>query len=212
MLTKVMNIKRLYAIIGIAMGGMQTFQWGISYPSFSQRLIPIVGTPQPTSYDLIEYNIFRKIIESDKDFNHGNYKKNPVIPAASMLMEFSVTTPDYKSRIMSRDSFMMWQRYVDTARAPDWNNAYYQLLAMIGHDVARDYEGSLKKAADHIKARMLIIVSRQDHLINPIPAMSFAKFLSAKLVVLNNELGHEAPDFDDETFEKNIRMMLADLE
>jgi homoserine O-acetyltransferase len=212
MLKKQFGIKRLYAIMGISMGGIQTFQWGVSYPDFSPRLIPIVGTPQPTSYDLMGYNIFKKIIESDSAYNHGKYKVNPVIPAATMMLEYSVTTPARESRYMSRDSFQVWQNRLDTARAPDWNNTYYQLKAIIGHDITRDYEESLKKTAEHVTARMLIVVSLQDHMVNPMPAMAFAKLLPAKMVVLNNDLGHEAPNFEDEQLQKNIRAMLADIE
>ncbi len=210
MLIKRMGIKHLYAIMGISMGGMQAFQWGVSYPSFTERIIPIVGTPQLTSYDLMGYSIFRKVIETDTSFKQGNYKLNPVIPAASMLLEFGATTPDNKVRMMSRDSFAVWQQKVDTAAAPDWNNTYYQLNAIIGYDITKDYDGSLKQAAEHTRARMLIIVSRQDHMVNPIPAMTFARLLPAKLVMLNNDLGHEASDFENEEMQKNIRMMLSD--
>src|SRR5579862_4951446 len=73
MLVRKMGIKHLYAIMGISMGAIQAFQWGVSYPSFSQRIIPIVGSPQLTSYDLINYNIFKRIIETDAGFNHGDY-------------------------------------------------------------------------------------------------------------------------------------------
>jgi homoserine O-acetyltransferase len=127
-----------------------------------------------------------------------------------MMLEFFLTTPDYKTRAISRDSFAVWQHKVDTSAEPDWNDTYYQMNAIIGHDIARDYDGSLKKAADHINARMLIIVSRQDHFVNPVPAMAFAKFVSAKLVVLNNDLGHQAPNFEDEQLERSIRAMMAD--
>lgn len=209
-LVKKMGIKHLYAIIGISMGGFQAFQWAVSYPSFTDRIIPIASSPQPTSYDLMGYNIFRKIIESDTTFKNGDYKKNPIIPAASMLLEFSSTTPDHKVRSMSRDSFAVWQRSVDSTAAPDWNNTYYQLNAIIRYDITHDYNGSLKEAAANIRARMLIIVSRQDHMVNPIPAMAFAKMLPARLVMLNNELGHEAADFENEEMQKNIRLMLAD--
>lgn len=198
------GIKHLHAILGISMGGMQTFQWGISYPDFAGRLIPIVGTPQPSSYDLMGYSIFRKIIETDTAFNHGNYKVNPIIVAATMLLEFSVTTPQNKVLTMSRDSFAKWAQKADTAKAPDWNDTYYQMMAVIGHDIAKPYHGSLIEAAHHIKAKMLIISSRQDHLVNPIQAIEFSKMLPARLIVLTTDLGHEAPSFDDPVLQKSI--------
>jgi homoserine O-acetyltransferase len=210
MLTKFMGIKHLHAIMGISMGGIQAFQWAVSYPDFASKIIPMVGTPQPTSYDLMGYNIYRKIIENDTAFHHGDYKVNPVIPAASMLLEFSVTTPAFKSETMSRDSFAVWMARVETAPAPDWNDTYYQLKAIIGHDIAAEYEGSLRKAAEHIKAQMMIIISRQDHLVNPLPAIYVAKLLQAKLIALNSELGHEAIDFDDVNLQRSVRAFLDD--
>jgi homoserine O-acetyltransferase len=209
MLTKLLGIQHLHAIIGISMGGMQTFQWGISYPYFAGRLIPIVASPQPSSYDLMGYQIFRKIIEADSTFNHGNYKVNPIIAPATMLLEFSVTTPANKIRTMSRDSFAVWMRQVENARALDWNDTYYQVLAVIGHDIARPYHGYLREAAKHIKAKMLIITSRQDHMVNPAPAIEFSKMLPAKLLILDSDLGHEAPNFDDPVMQKSITDMLA---
>ncbi|MGZ3752535.1 MAG: alpha/beta fold hydrolase, partial [Mucilaginibacter sp.] len=145
LLTRIFGIKHLHAVIGISMGGIQTFQWGVSHPKFASRLIPIVGSPQPTSYDLMGYNIFRKIIEADTAFNHGNYKVNPVIAPAAMLLEFSETTPAFKVRTMSRDSFAVWMRNQETARQPDWNDTYYQLKAIIAFDIAKPFHGSLKE-------------------------------------------------------------------
>jgi hypothetical protein len=44
---------------------------------------------------------------------------------------------------------------------------------------------------------MLIISSKQDHTVNPIPAIEFSKLLPAKLMVLDGDRGHAAPDFSD---------------
>jgi homoserine O-acetyltransferase/O-succinyltransferase len=210
LLTRKLGIGRLHAIMGISMGGMQAFQWAVSYPGFAARIIPIVGSPRLSSYDLMGYSIFRKIIEADTAFNNGNYSVNPVIAPAAMLIEFAITTPAFKVKTMSRDSFAVWQKQLETANGPDWNDTYYQLLAITGHDISKPYNGSLKESAKHVRAKMLIIVSQQDHMVNPLPAIEFSKLLPAKLVILDSDLGHEAPNFDDQVMQKNIIEILRD--
>jgi homoserine O-acetyltransferase len=68
---------------------------------------------------------------------------------------------------------------------------------VINHDISKPYGGNMQEAAKHIKAKMLIISSKQDHLVNPTPAIEFSKLLPAKLLVLDSDKGHVAPDFSD---------------
>ncbi len=204
LLVSKLGIVHLHAVMGISMGGIQTFQWAVSHPNFMEVLIPIVGSPRPSSYDLMGYNIYARIIENEPKYEHGYYKLNPIIPAASMLMEFSSTTPEHKVKTMSRDSFAVWMKNVETAKTRDWNDYLYQCKAVIGHDISKPFGGSMQEAANHVKAKMLIISSKQDHLVNPIPAIEFSKLLPAKLLVLDSDRGHVAPDFGDPTMRTAI--------
>ena len=65
LLTNRLQIKHVKAVMGISMGGIQTFQWAVSYPDFMEVLIPIVGSPQLTSFDLMVDNTFRETIEEN---------------------------------------------------------------------------------------------------------------------------------------------------
>ena len=61
---EVLEIDHLYAVTGISMGGMQTYQWMASYPAFFDKAIPIVGTPKLSIYDGLSYEIFKDILRN----------------------------------------------------------------------------------------------------------------------------------------------------
>lgn len=189
LLTNILGLQKLNAVIGISMGGMQAFQWSISYPEMMGKVISIVGTPQLYSHDLIGLNILSKIIETDKEFQVGN---NSNIAAASMFFEYILTTASEKSKSMSRDSFNIWKQNLEKTKPAEWNNFYTQLNAWKQVDIAKDYNGFLALAAEKVKAKFLIIVNEQDRVVNPLSSIDFANFQKSKLVKINDESGHTA--------------------
>jgi homoserine O-acetyltransferase len=74
----------------------------------------------------------------------------------------------------------------------DANNKIRQDQAMMSLNVAEGFGDSLEAAAKTVKAKALVVVSRQDHTVTPAPAMEFAKLLHAELVVLESACGHVA--------------------
>jgi homoserine O-acetyltransferase len=67
----------------------------------------------------------------------------------------------------------------------------------------------MQQAAAHVKAKMLIISSKQDHMVNPAPAIAFSKLLPARLVLLDSELGHLVTDFSSPEIKDSIREALS---
>ncbi|MDB5031496.1 alpha/beta fold hydrolase [Mucilaginibacter sp.] len=205
LLTQKFGVSHVKAITGISMGGIQTFQWAVSYPDFMDALVPIVGSPQPTSFDLMLYSTFKNIVETDTEYNHGDYKVNPKISNANLLWELFLTSPSERVRTKSHDDFTKWFNGVKGSGHPDWNDTWYQITAIITHDISKPYNGSMKEAAAHIKAKMIIISSKQDHMVNPTPAIEFSKLLpDAKLVLIDSDAGHLAGNFGNATIRNSV--------
>jgi len=83
-----------------------------------------------------------------------------------------------------------------TAAAFDCNNWLRQLQAMIGHDVSQSFGGDMAKAAAAVHAKTLVVVGTQDHMVNPHPALEFAKLIKARTLELNGNCGHTSPACD----------------
>ena len=54
------------------------------------------------------------------------------------------------------------------------------------------FGGDMAKAAASVKARVLVIVALQDHMVNPLPALAFARLLQAPTLELDSDCGHLA--------------------
>src|ERR1041384_5014725 len=93
LLMQVLKIDRAKAIVGISMGGMQVFQWLVTYPNFMEKAIPIVGTPRPAPYDVMLWQAQMEALMRDRDWHGGNYSVNPARVVDFAFGELLLTTP-----------------------------------------------------------------------------------------------------------------------
>ena len=188
LLTRELKLDHVFAVSGLSMGGMQTFQWVALYPGFMNKAVPIVGTPKLTSYDLLLWKTELSLIDKPEGMK-----------AAADINEMHLHTPSYiAAHVHDIDTLM---KEHETALAKMNVNDYAsQLRAMIGHDT-----GPLPAKGP----KMMIVVSQQDHMVNPAPAADFARATNSELVTLTGDCGHLATSCESELLVREVNRFLA---
>jgi homoserine O-acetyltransferase/O-succinyltransferase len=191
LVVEALHLRHLRAIIGFSMGGMQAFQWAISYPGFMDKIVSIVGSPQLTSYDLLLWRTALLALESDPDWKQGLYTRQPSLHLMDMVQSLALQTPQFVAENTPREEYPKFES--ELVQGPDdldANDTRRQIYALLSADVAAGFSGSLERAAAAVQCQVLTIVNKQDHLVNPIPAAKFARMLHAELIELDSNCGH----------------------
>jgi homoserine O-acetyltransferase len=78
LVSETLGIKRLHAILGMSMGGMNAWQYAEAYPEEVEGVMPVVSLPVKVSgRNLLWRKMVIDSIRSDPDWNGGNYTKAP---------------------------------------------------------------------------------------------------------------------------------------
>ncbi|MGB6843327.1 MAG: alpha/beta fold hydrolase, partial [Candidatus Acidiferrales bacterium] len=175
--TEVFRIPHLRAVLGISMGGMQAFEWVTAYPDFMDAAVAIAGSPQTTSYDDLLWTAQIDALELDPEWDAGNGTK-PMPAGYAVLNEIgsmASTSPAYRVAITSPKDF---PAFIEATRketvgwAPSACDMIRQREAIMALDVAAEHGETLPQAARRVHARMLVVVSPEDHTVNPLPAQT----------------------------------------
>ena len=202
LLTKVLKIDHVKAVVGISMGGMQVFQWMVSYPEFMDKAIPIVGSPRLAPYDLMLWSAQLEALMRDRDWKGGNYVANPARALDFAFGELLLTTPtDYNRRKTREQVFADLAKARHDAHRFDANDKIRQDQAMMDLDASSGYGA--------VKAKVLIVVAKFDHVVTPGPAIEFAKLLGAKLIELDSDCGHLATSCESDRLNHAVAQFLT---
>jgi homoserine O-acetyltransferase/O-succinyltransferase len=199
LLTEVLHISHLRAVMGISMGGMQTFEWAVAYPDFMDLAIPMLGSPQSTSFDKLVWTAQIDAIELDPAWNHGA----PTGPLArgfavsEEIDQMNLTSPAYRVAHTTPKDFDAFLADLKKRAIGDGGTASNQIRqreAIISLDIPGELGLTLAESAKKVRAKMLVVVSPQDQKVNPIPAREFAEAIAAPIVILDSTCGHISLD------------------
>lgn len=184
-----LGFDHIHAMFGGSMGSMQCFEVIESYPGFADKAVVYVSTPRETAYDLMMHEIYLNIIEMGRkyDIPDEEYMK-----PANLLNYVNGRTPEYFSTQLSckdgKCKIKTQETYSPGIFTAD--NFYVQIKAIHGHNIAKNYNNDMSKAAKNIKAKTLIIVNKQDHSVSPYAALELAPMIKAETLIVDNYHGH----------------------
>jgi len=195
LLTEILHIAHLRAVMGVSMGGMQTFDWLAAYPDFMDFSIPMEGSPQSTSYDKLLWTAQIDALELDPEWKGGNGTA-PMVRGTAVYSEIgstNVTSPAYRVNQTPSSQFSQFlaqTRKSEVANASSASDAIRQRRAIVSLDLPVEYGMTLDQIARRTRAKILAIVAKEDHMVNPAPAIAFASAVGAPIVTLDSNCGH----------------------
>jgi homoserine O-acetyltransferase/O-succinyltransferase len=207
LLTKFLGINHIKAVMGISMGGMQTFEWTVAYPGFMDKAISIVGTPKQSFYDLLLWNTELGMIEkalktksmAELDFIKKSISNFDLLhlytPAYFVLSEKPENLNAYLDKLYKSDKYELI-------------NSACQIRAMIQHDIYKTANQTEEKIGELIKAKLLVVAAKNDLMVNPQNAINLSKILNAELLTVDNDCGHNLLDCGNEKIRETIGLFL----
>lgn len=208
LLTEQLKITRLHAVMGISMGGMQTFEWITAHPEFMKFAVPIVGSPKLTTADLLLWQGELGAIEA---VQKAGADPRTVMAAVRSMHEFALTTPAWIVSNQPTAGFpaLLAQMEQDALRGMSPLDYAAQLRAMMAHDTSRRFQGSMDAAGGTVRARVLVVAAMQDHMVNPQPALALASSAGFRVLKLTSDCGHRAPGCEEGKLNSAVSAFLA---
>jgi homoserine O-acetyltransferase len=165
LVTEHFGIERLRLILGISMGGMHTWLWGIRHPEAMDGLIPISSLPvKVDGRNLLWRRILSNAIRTDPAWQGGNYTEQPrgflnIMPMFDMLVQSPVRLGERLSTYAQADAYVQEVIAEVFEEGDDANNILYRFEASFDYDPAAE--------VGRIVAPLLAILFADDEL-NPV--------------------------------------------
>jgi homoserine O-acetyltransferase len=210
-----LGIRRLLAVAGGSMGGMQVLEWAVAYPDAVACAIPIASTARHSAQQIAFNEVGRQSIMADPDWNDGNYYsgKPPArgLAVARMVGHITYMSDDSMREKFGRrfrtgsqssfgdvfevESYLRYRgnQFVDRF---DANSYLYITKAMDLFDLAGGY-GSLAAALERSKARFLVMSFTSDWLYPTYQSLEIVSALRGRnrdvaFCELPSNYGHDA--------------------
>ncbi len=230
-----LGIYHLRAIVGGSMGGMQALQFGVDYPNFADKIIPIATTYATQPWTIAFNKVAIEAIRRDPRFKNGNYAKDDfkekgldglaigrIAGHISYLSPNSMSSKFGRNYVNNDGLFELFGRY-EVERYMEYNtdnfskifdpmSYLYIVKAINTFNLSRGYD-SLYEAILRIKAETTLISFKSDYLFFPqemrhIYNMMKRNSQKVEYYEIDSDYGHDAFLVEIDKFSHIIKKVL----
>ena len=214
-----LQIRKVLAVIGGSIGGMQVLDWTVRYPHMVRSAIPLATTTRHSALAIAFNEVARQAIMADPNWNAGDYYDGPRpnlgLAVARMIGHVTYLSDEsmrhkFGRRLQKKSDFSFnfdadfevesYLRYQGTKFVErfDANSFLYITKAADYFDLERQHgDGSLVKAFSKTKAQFLVISFTSDWLYPTYQSRAMVQAmkkcgLDVSFVEIEAEWGHDA--------------------
>ncbi len=214
-----LGIKKILAVVGGSIGGMQVLEWTVRYPDTIVSAIPLATTTRHSALAIAFNEVARQAIMADPNWNNGNYydgsRPNLGLALARMVGHVTYLSDEamrrkFGRRLQDKDDFSFnfdadfqvesylrhqGQKFVDRF---DANSFLYITKASDYFDLRRQHgNGSEVEAFSKTQAKFLVISFTSDWLYPTYQSKAMVKSmkkngLDVSFCEIEAEWGHDA--------------------
>ena len=229
-----LGIRKLFAVIGGSMGGMQVLEWAVTYPDCVFAAVPVASAAYHTAQNIAFHEVGRQAIFADPDFCGGRYWQEGRTPARGLAvarMAAHITylseealTRKFGRRLRGAESLALFgdmfevQSYLRHQGSTfvtrfDANSYLTITRAMDYFDLAAE-PGGLAAAFAGTRTRFCVISFSSDWLFPTAQSRAVARALNGaaanvSFVEIATDKGHDAFLLDEPDFHRTLSGFLA---
>ena len=230
-----LGIRRLLAVIGGSMGGMQVLEWAATFPEMVFGAAPIATAAYHSAQNIAFHEVGRAAIHSDPDWKRGRYWEDGRVPAQGLSVARMVAHITYLSEqaltrkfgrrlrgasaltfledVFEVESYLRHQGSTFVRRF-DANSYLTITRAMDYFDMAEEHGGDLSAAFRSTRTRFFVASFSSDWLFPTADSRALVRALNAaaanvSFVEFQSDKGHDAFLLEEPEFHRALGGFLA---
>ncbi len=185
------GIKHVNGLIGNSMGGFEVLTWGCLYPDSVDFIISLVSSFKVGGHNYALSKIMNNILESDPDYNGGDYDlpisdslKRSLKLSSDAMYCYGLSREEYRNNMTNQEIEDAMAEFAEESLEEDVNDLIYMNSSSMDYD--------LTDRLKDISAKVLIIAINQDQYFPPnLDAIPMSKMIkNSKLVIFDSCMGH----------------------